>query len=417
MNRFARLIRAMIPICLLLIAPLCVTAQIPEGWKFTCILPSPFVTIPGGEKIYTRDIVASGNSLVFVAYKSGEPLDASGIYRLEGSLVTKIADTQTRLPKRGERFHTFDTTVFASGDQIAFVGATKDAGNRGLFLAQKGKLTTVADTRTTLPGSTEKLSRIHLMFDNNNLNANHLVFGASGEEVSGLYSREKDGSLIRIVDNTMQVPGTKIRFRNVGNARLNGDRIAFTKNGNDETGGLYLYEHGAISVIANNRTRVPGKEMLFQNVGTFALSEKRLVFVGLYKEGTTTRREIFESTPKGLVLLIDPNTLVPPGADYTYLLSFMVAGGDTLAFMASQYSPSRGSGYPQVLFVNRGGVTREFLKIGDELEGKKIELISLGQFVQERLMLWFIFTDASPIRHYAAEMIATPEDVKIEKTE
>ena len=403
MNRIDRLIRAIAPLCLLLIAPLCVPAQIPEGWKFTCVLPSPFVTIPGGEKVFTRGIAASENSLVFVGYKSSKPEDAFGVYRLEGSLVTKIVDTRSLLPKSRERFHSFETTVFASGDQVAFEGASKGNGNRGLFLSRKGKLETVADTRTMLPGSAEKLNRIHLMSNSNNLNANHLVFGASGEKVSGIYSREKNGSLIRVVDSTMRVPGTKTRFRSVGNAQLSGDRIAFMNNGNDETRGLYLYDHGVISVIANKKTRVPGKSVRFQNVGEFALSEKRLVFLGRYEEKGVFHHEIFEITPKGPVLLVDMSPFVPPGADYTYEPCFPVAGGETLAFMGRQVSVGGGSGYPPVLFVNRGGVTRQILKVGGKIEGKKIELISLEPSAEGRLMLWLLFTDKKSGGYYLAE--------------
>ncbi len=206
--------------------------------------------------------VSSGNSLAFTTLSQAS-LNSAAIYQLQGGSLTKIADTRNFAPGEYRRFDHFDEALAVNGDQIAFTGSTIPFGSAHLYLAEAGSLRVVADADTALPGSGVLFVSGYLNVRANNFNRTHLVLNAYGRNAdgtytSGLYSRENDGTLIRLADNSMTGPGLEVPFHSFVSPQLSGDRVAFLNNTNGAGRGAYLYEGGAIHTLANTTTPVPG---------------------------------------------------------------------------------------------------------------------------------------------------------------
>ena len=292
---------------------------------------------------------------------------------------------------------------------MAFTGAPTSNGGEGVYLSQSGNLSVIADSSTTLPGSTAKLASAYFADSRNNINSERLLFSAFGNGTNGLYSREKNGSLIRIADNSMLAPGTNTPFRSFVDAQMSGNQIAFMNNagGNDVGRGAYLSVNGVITTIANGTTQVPETDFLFKTVYEAALSEKRQVIAGRYSDGKRLRYGLYENTSNGLIPLLDPNTLLPPDANYTYLPARLLASDDTLAFSVYSQTPEGGTGFYEPLFVNRGGITEKLLQRGDTLDGKTVSFFYPLQFDSGRLLMQVSFTDNSR-GYFSAQAVPEP---------
>ena len=187
MNRFAH---AVAPMMLLFSLSICLSAQTPTDWRFTPLLSESLLTLANGSSVYPGLPVMSGNTLTFAGYKP-DFFDPSGIYQSNSGTITKIADTRTRIPNDGRRFDHFGGSLIANGDQVAFTGAPTSNGGEGVYLSQSGNLSVIADSSTTLPGSTAKLASAYFAGSHNNINSERLLFNAFGNGTNGLYSREK----------------------------------------------------------------------------------------------------------------------------------------------------------------------------------------------------------------------------------
>ena len=390
---------------LLLCAPHRSNAQPPRHWKLTPLLPST-ITLPDGLRVTPGNPVPSGNTLTFNVNEKGE---ATGIYRLDTlENATRIADTHTSLPNREVYFHKFEEILNVCGDQIAFSGASSAKGETGIFLSRQGRLSVVADNTMTLPGSDKKIISASLLEHSQPLTADHLIFRAGGAGISGLYGREKDGKLIRLVDNSMTVPGATERFRDFSSAQANGGRVAFINSMRGSRLGAYLYEQGKVSVLANDTTPVPVTNTTFIKVFGVALSESRTIFAGFYRDEDQTKTGIYEKKPGGIRLLLDMKTLLPPDADYSYLPSQLMLSGDTMTFLVTAVSQKQGHVPGDRLFVNRGGITETLIERGDEIEDKKIDSFSPLRFEAGRLVLLIFFSDRS-FGYYIAERMTDAE--------
>lgn len=389
---------------LFLVTPLCAKAQVSPDWKFTLLLPNEPLTTPGGEKVRPLYLFLTGNALTFVGLEP-EGIEMIGIYRIAGGSVSKIVNTRTFVPGEKEWFDRISSDIMCHGEQVAFTGAIKGGSEGdGLYLSQKGKLSVIADKTTILPESKIKASSFVLESGINNFNAKHLLFTANSYGVFGLYSREKDGTLIRIADSTMTAPGTSTKFRSFNDVSLSGNRIVFSDYGNKSSHGTYLYTHGKITVLGNENTPVPGKDIPFSQLSRIAVSEKRLIAVGTYKVEDSFCVELYENTPKGWVLLLDLNTLLPPYPDFKYAPGSLMVSEDIAVFTVYLYQIITTHTSESNLFFNRNGVTKPLLKVGDILDGKIIESFLLSRFNAGCLEMLIIFKDKTS-GHYSAQYL------------
>ena len=108
-----------------------------------------------------------------------------------------------------------------------------------------------------------------------------------------------------------------------------------------------------------------------------------------------------------MIPLLDPNTLLPPDANYTYLPARLLASDDTLAFSVYSQTPEGGIGFYEPLFVNRGGITEKLLQRGDTLDGKTVSFFYPLQFDAGRLLMQVGFTDNSR-GYFSAQAVPEP---------
>ncbi len=185
---------------------------------------------------------------------------------------------------------------------------------------------------------------------------------------------------------------------------LSGNRIVFSDYGNKSSHGTYLYTHGKITVLGNENTPVPGKDIPFSQLSRIAVSEKRLIAVGTYKVEDSFCVELYENTPKGWVLLLDLNTLLPPYPDFKYAPGSLMVSEDIAVFTVYLYQIITTHTSESNLFFNRNGVTKPLLKVGDILDGKIIESFLLSRFNAGCLEMLIIFKDKTS-GHYSAQYL------------
>jgi hypothetical protein len=183
---------------------------------------------------------------------------------------TKIADTSTTAPGSGVPFSTFSDICY-DGANIAFIGRTGGtSGPEAIYQWNGSTLSRVVNAGEPVPSSAQSF----VNFQNLSLDAGRIVFQASNSHdfqqstFEGVYTN-LGGSLRRVVDSTMTMPGSTAVFRDLAgfgvpsfDVAIGGNTIAFSGFGSlggvfEE--GVYRETAGVLSVVANRSTVLPGK--------------------------------------------------------------------------------------------------------------------------------------------------------------
>ncbi len=213
----------------------------------------------------------SGENIAFGAQTSLR----RGIFAyIDGSLRV-IADTNTPEPGGSGDFLNFGllsgTSPSISGSNVAFGGCT-EAG-QGIYAYIDGSLRVIADTNTPSPdGGTFHIFAMH-EGASPAISGENIAFGArttndySGHAIFAYI----DGSLQLIADNYTEVPGGAGElFFHFGlfsgaDASISGENVAFSAKIDKgyNTWGIYAFIDGALRMIADTDTIVPGRDVPF----------------------------------------------------------------------------------------------------------------------------------------------------------
>jgi len=308
--------------------------------------------------------------VVFFA-ESGSPFLA-GIYTGSGGALTTIVDSNTLIPGSSQ---TFDLVGFwgaptISQGNVAFL--VNETGLGSVFASLDGNLTRIA-----ADDGSGNLSIDYMrspMIDGHNV-AFRAWSGAGSGEGWGVFTSVA-GVLETSADATTDVPGGAQDIP-VGTAfALDGTSVAY------ESGlGVYVATAGSARVVADTATAVPG------GVGSFTGFLSAVSADGgniAFEAGSTLSLDpltllygIYAEIDGVLVRIADTETLIPGNAEtfdgFTSLDQGLSISGESVAF-----SGGGGASFTRGLYVYRDGELHKLIEVGDDLDGKVVGGLDFG---------------------------------------
>jgi len=175
---------------------------------------------------------------------------------------------------------------------MAFYGANTGNGSKGIYVTTPTGLFAVADSFTTIPGSTNTFPGgfgFNPCFDKGDV-----VFSAqirlSGSVSEGIFktSGGATNSLQKVVDSSFLVPGSAAKFGVTANPVMSGGKVAFWgRSAGFLKAGIYTTVGDGIRVVADQNTPIPagtGNFIAFDDSYGLAIKDDRVLFLGYGKD-------------------------------------------------------------------------------------------------------------------------------------
>ena len=208
-----------------------------------------------------------------------------GIYRYDGSSLSRVVDTTLTAPQGAGSFSTLNLAG-VSGADVGFWGFVPFSPTfDGIYQNTGNNNGLVANETTSVPG---KSGSFELIFSNSEFSDGaSAFFGMDSTFTAGLYSNI-GGNLQRIADESTAIPNGVDNFQfNFGNndAEIQGNTLTFLGRDNDVVGG-YFEEHGIYRFDGGNLTRLIDKNDLapsglnFQGFLNLTVDDNDLAFTG-----------------------------------------------------------------------------------------------------------------------------------------
>jgi len=209
--------------------------------------------------------------------------------------LTKIADSSTTIPGTSDNFQTFHTPVIDNG-RVAFTGAGPgSASNRvGAYTWKAGSLDVVADLNTSFPDGPS----LYTSFAGDvSISGDEVAFqaGVSAAGVGGLFVHDVGAgpSSRTVVDTNTVVPGETDTFiySMFRDFSISNSVVAFTGDGSAPPfpGGVYTDRSGSIQAVADSTTPLPGEAFNFSQFNDVVVDGNATYFnhvtpFGLYQD-------------------------------------------------------------------------------------------------------------------------------------
>jgi YVTN family beta-propeller protein len=174
--------------------------------------------------------------------------------------------------------------------------------------------TKVADSATAVPNGTGNFSSFSNMISVDAL-GNVAFCESNGSTNNGIYLWNA-GTITRIADLNTAIPGGTGNFTNFaffGNG-IEAGRLAFRGNGASSQAGLYAYASGSLVKIADTNTAIPGGTGNFISFGTAYVDGTNYAFIA---PGNSSQQGIYVSNGTTLTRIADKSSVVP-GIGGTY---------------------------------------------------------------------------------------------------
>lgn len=242
----------------------------------------------------------SGENVAFIAIRAD---GLNGIYaRIDGELRV-VADTDTLVPGETVLFRNFavldGTSPSISGRNVAF-GGIWDAGDPflrgGIFALINGELRAIAKTGDPRP---EGVGFVGTTFGTFSLTqgAGPSISGqnVAFQAVSGIYAFI-NGSMRKVADWNTAAPNGGGNFNsfdpgNSGSPSISGENVTFLARTETLGWGIFAYTNGALEVVADANTPVPGE--------TFNFSDVSVASSGGAGPAISGRNVVFQTAPPG----------------------------------------------------------------------------------------------------------------------
>jgi len=389
------------------------------------------MNVPGGDGTFAR-FTRTGRKMAAnygdrtVFYAEDDNGD-EGIYSFTAADgITIVADTSTDVPMvtetKFESFRSFDVGL----EGVFFIGAYRNANGfliSGIYhfdpdwvdphgIEPDGLITRIADTSTPMPGgegdpfddddddiyfSSFGPARPHVVGEN------LLFYGTSGivgGYQDGIYQWNPVTGFTNLVDTNFEVPGKGVKFYNFRDAPFgSGEELVFstwTTPYNHNTSVYRMTLGGAISIVADDATLIPGSQVSFNQFpesvmmenGEAAFIGQSLGNFGIWNYG------IYLSNPNGdIEMLFDVTTRVPGGYGTFRSVSGLGTSGSRIVFQSSY---KIGESILRSIFALSDGVIRPVVRPGDLIEGREVADVFIESDSLEGDSLAFMvrFTDA-----------------------
>jgi hypothetical protein len=185
----------------------------------------------------------------------------------------------------------------------------------GIFSSRGADVRAIADSSTAIPGG----AGMFRQFDTPVYHASQIAFGGTGSSnQAGIYFWE-NGRLSLVADRNTFVPGSGERFRQFYRPTVENGTVYFAATAGTETNfhyGLYRWREGKLSIIADRNTAVPGGRGKFLSFNAPFSRAGRVIFVGRH-DGNSDPNEpvmklgLFVYDGGALRKLVDQDDLVP----------------------------------------------------------------------------------------------------------
>jgi len=345
-------------------------------------------------------VISNGN----VAFLGDPDSNHSGIYADFGNGLQVVANTTTTVPGSSQKFGGF-LRPSISGTNIAFEGGA------GIYANIGGNLTTIA-CEVAAPncpaGPTFDYAAVPF------INGTNVAFDGSFHGTGtdyGAYANFGNGVEV-IADSTIQVPGTSSNFLNPGSPVISGTNTAFAggyiQNGVYQSG-IFQKTGNVIQTLATTNTLIPSSTNTFGEVNspTFIKGNK-VAFIGYqgtYDAGNVKPIGIYGDLGNGLETLADFNTLIYQKitpSKFLYLPDLTTSIDNlnvafNLTLVGSPSSNPYSSHYGNGIFLDTNNQLHELIASGDTLDGKTVSSLGLGRegLSGNQAVFWASFTDGS----------------------
>lgn len=358
----------------------------------------------------------------------------------QGVKFERLVDTETPVPGEEEPFVLHIESWGSVGlaidrGTVAFRGG---GGFEGIYVISAGQIRPIANKQIAIPGSSSSFDSITPPSGVGGLSIDHgrIAFYAHG----AYFLADESGKLVRVVDTKMSVPGRDHAFGELRRCSLSNGKLLFTYGDGRGTSGIAIYDKGEIRVIADRQTRTPDGLAYFDAIKNPQLNDDVVAFQADFSDdGEREGRGVFAYYPNGDTVVVDTFTRVPYttgdprrsgafvhfGPVYAGDNYFIFRGGyrwkpkpsltqtgggilykrngevsvflDKIAplpgttrkrgpgrfvvdkgCMAFMVLPAGGGRSPKELYATRGKSLIRVIGEGDELDGRKVERLGVG---------------------------------------
>jgi hypothetical protein len=337
-----------------------------------------------------------------------------GIYAgFVGGPVGLVANTQTTAPGDTSKFASFEQPSIDALGNVAFVGVLSNA-NQGVYARLGGTLGLVADTHTTTPGFNGTFSsftnRGSASIDGGKVAFSAFSSGAGGV-TEGIYT-SANGTLSLVADRSTAFPhGTgTLQYIFINRPMINNGNVLFNaSNGSAGTGGIYLLKNGTLTRIIDDTMTLPGTSSNFGLEGSTAR--------GPYLQGNRTGffaapsklsdYGFYGTDPSGNLIPLVTYHTTPPGYTVPFTsLDYLGLGSQGFVFWGGS------SQIPGDFFYESydGTVFQKIIGFQDTLDGKTVQQVfgSKYEYSDNELAIKVQFTDGSFGVYVGTQVVPAP---------
>ena len=230
--------------------------------------------IPGGTGTFTTfgDRSLDQGILAFI----GHGLDQSGVYLYVNGELSVVADRSTAIPDGVGNFTHF-SPVSLDGLDLAFAGGGDGAA--GIYSILGGSLAKVVDLNTAIPDGMGTFDHL----DQPSLDDGVIAFVGSGPlNQFGIYLAD-GGMLTTVADTNTSIPDGTGDFEGISStpASLDGGQVAFAGHDTANQFGIYVSSAGTLTKVADVNTLVPGGVGTFNSFQQPVINDGVIAFMGL----------------------------------------------------------------------------------------------------------------------------------------
>ncbi len=192
--------------------------------------------------------------------------------------------------------------------KIVFRGEGRN-NQQGIYVYLNGYLKTIANQNTPMPEGTGKFTDFGLCPASNRDNVVFIAEGSGHQQ--GIYI-SIDGFLLTVVNKKTYIPNGQGKFTGFGPCLdIDNENVVFLGYGKQNQQGIYVYQGGLLSTIADRTTPIPGGKGTFTDFGyCAAIDHEKVIFWGY---GTNNQQGIYTFFNDSLFAIADVSTPIPRG--------------------------------------------------------------------------------------------------------
>ena len=268
-----------------------------------------------------------------------------------------IIDVQTSVPGGHGTFSIFGAPSIDGDGNLVFCGRS-DVDAPGIYAVVRGSLRVVADASTPIPGQDTTFAHGFRSYGAS-IDQGNIAFYAftQSTELGGGVYLWKDGAVDLVADGNTPVPGGTATFNSIedplgfgpfSHPPISGVDVAFRAAAdNPRQRGVYVRVGGTLDVVADLNDPVPDGIGDFTFLGAdITIANGKVAFRG---EGKEFQRGIYTNLTGPLTKVVDTTDSIPGGTGHFTSVEYPLFDGSTILF------PGEGADGQQGIYVWDGG--------------------------------------------------------------